>query len=308
MAFRLNEQDVEVLTSIAEYRVLGIRHLTVLHQRNAQALRRRLRILEKEGLIRIDTQGFGKIRGRPASLVSLTERGVGLLKTRKVINRNITSGYVTAEKIRCLDHHLLAHDFRLQLVRMERLIPDLNLHFLSPLSPMLSRSPDDRALMHEKIRHENLLADWVEFTPDGVFSLTRAELGKTLLFFLEVDMGTETVVSPRGDRKDIQQKIVNYQTYFHLKRYKRYERIFDCALRGFRLLFLTHSRSRMTTLCRLVRDTPPSDFIWLVDRGNLMSEGAGSAIWAQGGRIDMPPQSLLSSRMPEPTPKPLPLT
>jgi hypothetical protein len=67
----------------------------------------------------------------------------------------------------------------------------------------------------------------VRFTPDAVFAITNAVDSKTLLFFLEVDCGTETLSSPQRDMKDIRQKILNYQWYFQSFKYKRYERIFD---------------------------------------------------------------------------------
>ena len=300
IVFRLNKQDVDVLTSIAEYRVLGLDHLTALHDRNTQSLRRRLRVLEEQGLIQISTGGLTKHRGRPSSLVSLSDAGVELLKKRKIIEGAVPSDYVTGRSIRCLDHLLLAHEFRVQLVNMTRTIPTLSMRFLSPLSPRVPRSADGRSLVHEKLSHERLLGGRAEFTPDGVFSLTHADVGKTLLFFLEVDMGSETLVSPKGDRRDVRQKILNYQVYFWLKRYKRYERIFDAPLHGFRVLFLAHTRTRILALSGVVRDIPPSGFIWLTDRGRLLSDGVWAPIWARGGRVDIPSESILGSKIPGP--------
>ena len=65
MAFQFNESDQELLVSIAEHRVLTIRHLTTLLQRNASALRRRLKILSAQGLIEVAGRPFGRSRGRP---------------------------------------------------------------------------------------------------------------------------------------------------------------------------------------------------------------------------------------------------
>ena len=79
--------------------------------------------------------------------------------------------------------------------------------------------------------------EFSEFIPDGVFTITNAELKKSLLFFLEVDMGTETVASPKRDLKDIRQKIVNYQALFRTGQYKRYEKILKADVNGFRFCF-----------------------------------------------------------------------
>ena len=68
MAVRLDERDLRLLASVAEHRVLRIRHAAVLHRRNVRSLRRRLSQLEESGLIGAIAQGFGRGRGRPERL------------------------------------------------------------------------------------------------------------------------------------------------------------------------------------------------------------------------------------------------
>ena len=146
---------------------------------------------------------------------------------------------------------------------------------------------------------ESVLEGFIEFIPDAAFSLTckDAEIDKTLLFFLEVDMDTETLASRKRNPKDLRQKIVNYQALFRSKRYKRYERFFGAKLNGFRLLFLANTFSRLTAICRLVQEMPPSDFIWVTDRERMFSHGLASEIWARGGKKDEPPQSIIGSKL-----------
>mgnify|MGYP001118890280 CR=1 FL=1 len=135
----------------------------------------------------------------------------------------------------------------------------------------------------------------VQFTPDAVFATCDSVEPKTCLSFLEVDRGTETMASPKRAMTDIRQKIISYQFYFRSARYKRYEGIFDCSLRGFRLLFLTHSLGRLTALCQLVQGTPPSDFVWLTECSRLFPDGVSARIWARGGDLQGPAQSILGS-------------
>ena len=106
-------------------------------------------------------------------------------------------------------------------------------------------------------------------------------------------MGTETIASMDRGHKDIRQKILNYQTLFRSGVYKGYERVFGAQLNGFRLLFLANSIPRLTSLCRLVREMPPSDFIWLADQEKMFSYGLAAKIWARGGRDEGAPQSIL---------------
>ena len=151
-------------------------------------------------------------------------------------------------------------------MHLERIIPRLSTVFLSSTSPFLERGPADQPLVSDRAPAADTGGEPVQFTPDGVFTLIDQENGETLLFFLEVDMATETLASSRVNAKDIRNKVINYQQYFRSGGYKRYEELWKCELNGFRLLFLAHTPARLAALCRLVIGTPPSDFVWLTDR------------------------------------------
>lgn len=272
------------------------------------AFRRRLRRMEDEGLIRIATRGYQRARGRPEGLVSLREKGAGLLKGNRLIDADVPTDRITADKIRCLEHHLLINQFRVQLMQVSRVVPSLSVRFLSTASPKLYRSSNDRPLIHERFRLREDSDERVEFTPDGVFAITHIEISRTVLFFLEVDMGTETVASPQPCSTDGQQKVVAYKAFFRSERYRRYEQMWNCRLIGFRLLFLTCNTSRMATLCRLICEMRPSDFIWLTDQQSLTSQGIWAPIWALGGLFGAPRKSILGSCAPTAVPLPAEVT
>jgi hypothetical protein len=128
-----------------------------------------------------------------------------------------------------------------------------------------------------------------------VFTIADSVAGKTCLFFLEVDRGTETIASPKRDMTDVRQKIVNYQWYFHSGGYKRYEEVFTANLCGFRLLFLASTHGRLVALCKLAQEMKPSNFVWLTECGRLFADGASAEIWATGGDLHGPPRSILGS-------------
>ncbi len=304
MAFSLTPKDLEVLSTIAEYRILGVQHVSVVHQRNPAALRRRLRLMEDKGLIRIATSAYGRGLGRPEGLVSLCEEGVDLLKARRLIDVEIPASHVTAEKIRCLEHHLLTNELRAQLAQLKTITPLLSASFLSPLSPKQYRPSAGWTSVYERFLPSDDSDRWIEFIPDGVFAITNEAAKKAALFFLEVDMATETVASPQPCGIDVRHKVDTYKAFFRRGLYRRYEQVWGCRFRGFRLLFLTCNTSRMATLCRLVREMRPSDFIWLTDQQSLASQGVWAPIWAPGGVIDAPRKSILGSQCPNPSPTP----
>ena len=307
MAFRLMGKDHQLLACIAEHRVLNVIQISALCQRNARATHRRLGVLEGADLVRTRTSVFRRDRGRPETLLSLTERGVELLRSDGTLPRDMPHERVAADGIAHQEHELLLNWFRVHLLWMERMIAPLSVQFLSAQSPFLMRGADRQSLILDSAPAAEEDGRAVTFIPDGVFCLVHRQLEKALLFFLEVDMGTESRASTKPNRPSVQQKIRNYQAYFRCGRYKRYESHWNCSFRGFRLLVLCNSAGRLGSLCPLVRQMPPSDFIWLTDQGRLEDLGAGAAIWARGGRLKEPLESILGSQMPEPLPPP-PLT
>lgn len=144
--------------------------------------------------------------------------------------------------------------------------------------------------------------DFIEFIPDGIFTIWHKDLKKGLLFFLEVDMDTEPVASLDRNSKDIRQKILNYQAIFRNGQYKRFEENFHIKFNGFRLLFLTISSARSASLSRLVQEMAPSDFIWLTNQKKMFSDGLSAEIWARGGKTDRPQQSIIGRNLASHTP------
>jgi hypothetical protein len=259
MGSALNKNDRKLFGSIAQYKTLTVKQLSAISQRSFQVIRRRMRDLANEGLIATKMQGYGRSRGRPEDLVFLTEKGAALLGKD-----------------------------------MERTIPSLSIQFLFPTSPAPAGNSGETPPLPESNPAKNPLKKFDQLIPDGVFSITHRETeGKTLLFFLEVDMGTETIASMDPVPKDIRRKILNYQELFRRGGYKIYESVFESKLNGFRLLFLANREARLISLCRLAREMPPSDFIWLTDQGRMFSHGLAAKIWARGGRHEDPPQSIL---------------
>ncbi|MFC1763269.1 replication-relaxation family protein [Planctomycetota bacterium] len=295
MAFRLKENDFKALVDIAEHRILTVTQFVAIAQKTKHAVRRRLRDLEKEGLVTSLSRDFGRGRGRPENLLGLTEESVNLLRDRGLIDQNIPYENILGDSILSVNHQLMMNWLRIHLYQVERELPCLTIGFLAHNSPFLQRGQDGRVCIRDISPVPNQGSKQAHFIPDSVFSISDANQHKSCLFFLEVDCGTETIASPRRNMTDIRQKIVNYQWYFHEQRYKRYEAILDCSFHGFRLLFLTNSHSRLTALCRLAEEMKPSNFIWLTECTRLFPDGVSANIWAKGGNLQGPQHSILGS-------------
>lgn len=297
MTIKLNKNDRRLLATIAEHRILTTSQVTTIQHKSRQVVRRRLRQLEETGVIVTSPRGLGHSRGRPEKMVSLTKEGANRISDDFPALHGMPIRQINGKDIRCLEHQLLTNWFRIHLAQIERVIPELSIEFLSPESPFLKRDKTDIPLIFEPPYDKGQNQKAGGFTPDGVFSITHTERRKTLLFFLEVDMGTESIATLKREPRDIRQKVINYQENFRSDRYKRYEEHWNCNFKGFRLLFLAHNSSRLAVLSRLVREMPPSDFIWLTSLDQMFARGLSAEIWIRGGKQEAAPRSILTSHL-----------
>jgi DNA-binding PadR family transcriptional regulator len=295
MAFRMNHNDGEVLKSVAEYRILTPTQITTFYQKSRQVVWRRLHILEKEGLIQTIRHEFGRGRGRPESLLGLTEHGIDILIERKLIDKDIPHDNILVEGAFCIDHQRLMNWFRIHLNQVGRVLPRITVKFLAHNSPFLPKGPNGQIFITDYSPVPDSGEQGVKFIPDAVLGICDSIEKKTYLSFLEVDRGTETMASTKREMTDIRQKIINYQWYFETEGYKRYEEVFTRKLIGFRLLFLTNTYGRLVALCNLTREIFPTNFVYLTECSRLFSEGASANIWAKGGDLNGPQNSLLGS-------------
>jgi len=254
-----------------------------------QMIRRRSRNLADCGLLKAMPRNPGQGRGRPEWIYSLTSEGVRLLAKQKILPEGVPHEQVTATGLeRMIEHQLMLNSLAVKFAHIGEKGGQSAVHFISSTSPF-----------HSSNTGGTLLLDKVEFPdgrtetlkPDAAVCITHKGLGKSLLFFVEIDMGTEVVADPKHlSRADVRRKIIMYRNYLGRCGYRRYggENLFNARFNGFRVLLLAATAKRYEALCRLARTMPPSDFIWLTHQSALENEGCGGSIWAAGGREGLP--------------------
>lgn len=279
----LTKKDYALIELIAEYRILTIDQISILTNIGQRAAQKRVSKLAELGVLEISSRTLHKLKGRPENMYSVSQSGAKQLLQRGILPQTTQMRHITAEGIYHHEHELLLNWFRIHLLNIERHIPDLSIDFISSKSPFV------------KLRHTGhpLIADEVEidkknriFIPDGVFSIASSKQKKRLLFFLEVDMSTESRLSSTDRGDTISQKLRNYHKYFLTNGYKRYQRKWNCQLNGFRLLFLTNTPERAVQLSRFVQRNQANNFIWIGNQERMNKLGLAGKIWARGGNSE----------------------
>jgi hypothetical protein len=289
--------DIKILSAIAEYKFLTIKQISILCQRSIPVIRRRLRELSEKRFIYLQERVFGEGVGRKEYVITISDEGLTILKDNGILSMddtyitNKTPGFVFVE------HDLLVNWFLIHLIQIEKINPRFKIFAITSSSHHLTQGNSNYPLTIEIFSNQKKSGETYTMIPDGIFTITDKTSKKTLLFFLEVDMGTETLVSPTQSSGDIKQKVNNYRNIFKHGIYKRYNGIVNYDINGFRLLFLTSTLKRMESICRLVQSLPPSDFIWVTDQQRIFNNGVASEIWARGGQYKKKPESILTKKL-----------
>lgn len=292
-----DKNKIELLRQLADYRMLTFTQISVLSSKSPRTARRRMKELVDQGLAEILPVSFSQGQGRPESVFGISQKGLTALRSVGALPKSVEFNQVGGMAlVHQAGHQILLNWCRLHLIHLTRTLPRLTSSFLSSNSPF-DLDPDlkgpairDFVPVTEKAKPD----EKCHFVPDGVFILTDSEETKSLLFFLEVDLGSEPLESSESGRTDISKKIQIYQSYIASEKYKRYEESWRVKLNGFRVLFVTSTSSRMASLCRVVQSIPPSGFIWVTSQESMFAEGISGTIWARGGKQDIARQSILA--------------
>ncbi len=276
----LTERDHELLVSVFKYRYLSTSQLQALHFPSNRTATRRIRVLAQGGYL-TTFKGLGV----EEQLVALSEKGARAVAEYLLVpfpelgwttNRQEPKDYLF------LKHFLAASNFRIALTKACGGREDLQLLGFIP-EHLGEKTP--KGWVQKYIR--DVVSDVapprakIVHTPDGVFALARA--GKTALFFLEIDRGTEVLTDAEsGFLKTIR----FYLNYLVSSGYQRYQQDFRVAdpFKAFRVLVLTTSPRRlqnMRTLCGNTAFEPAhaKRFIWLSCEGELSTDTILSHAW-----------------------------
>lgn len=286
----ITKKDKFLLLTIADYQVLKVDQLALLNDSGKGIVQRKIAKLFKNGFVNLFPRNSSVNFGRPENIILISERGVKLLQKENFIDRQVPIERFVTDKIKNIEHQLLVNWSRIHLRHISQKLPDLTVDFIPSSSSFFPLRNNGQPLVSEYFEIES---HQINFIPDGVFYIKSEIQNKSLLFFLEVDMGTESLKSRSPNSNNILRKIKNYRAYFQFNKYKRYQKKWNTLFNGFRLLFLTNTTERKNKISDLVSLEKTNDFIWIADQYDMFEKGIGGKIWTQGGNTVVSKESII---------------
>jgi len=287
---KITSKEKELLFQISEYQLLSINQIMLLTGKGKREVQRKIENLRNKDFITFLNMKKSDIKGRTEYISFVSDTGATILQNEIEEQVHTATDRIVFKNFHIANHQMLLNWFRIHLNYIPIKLPDLTTDFISSTTPFLPLKNCGLPLISEHFESEQTRID---FIPDGVFYIKSEKQNKSILFFLEVDMGTEPLTTKSSRTNTITTKIKNYRAYFQSEKYKRYQKKWNTLFNGFRLLFLTNSLERKTSICELVSSDKSNKFIWATDQNDLFENGLGGKIWSRGCKLHTPKESIL---------------
>jgi len=227
-ALQIQERDVQILNSLADYRFLTTSHILALHSGGERNLQRRLQKLFHAGFIDRPPRQISYHRPQGDMVYALGNRGVDLLAERLNMERgkvNWTTKNREA-KDRYIQHALMISNFRTVLT----------LALNNPLEGVIKDWRQSRELKdYVRIDQQK-----VAIVPDAFFTVEDAK--SRMHFFLEADQSTMT-------RGRFLKKMKAYWNWWKEGGHQK-----KLGIKSFRVLVLCKSEKRKESLRRITKE------------------------------------------------------
>jgi len=277
---KLTERDSQLLADLVRHRYLSVSQIQRLHFPSEQTTYRRLRALKEGGLV----DSFS-VPGINEAIFYLTREGAEKATacfTEKTAVKTVTE---VPKDYYFLKHFLAINDFWIGLrqstqnapIKLKEFVPDY-------YGEKTERGGLTKLIRDAVVDPSN--QEQVSHTPDAVFVLEK--VGKSALFFLEIDRGTEVVSDPK---KGVLKCLRFYLAYLLAGGHQRYAREFGLPpFKGFRTLFVTTSEERMQNMREasqtLTHPQKAKKFIWLATFEAVSKENVFETKWRSFDQSD----------------------
>lgn len=283
-AYKFQERDGDILRDVYKHRYLSVSQIQRLHFPSLQTAYRRMRALAQLNLV-----ASFSVPNINEAIFGLKSKGLDLLSSVEGVERSDLKWQESAgtpKDYYFMKHFLAINDFRITLRESCKLHDIELLGFIPEYYGERNEKGIGEKYIKDMIQDKSPKREQVSHTPDGVFALKKGD--KQLLFFLEIDRGTEVIGDPNvGVLKSLR----FYIGYLMENKYQRFTKDFGGRdFKGFRVLFVTTTQARLQnirTACNSL-DVPPKakQFIWLAPTERITDQTLLQSIWVSADTAD----------------------
>ena len=275
---KFTQRDSQILLTLYKHRFLTISQIRHVHFPSIQTTYRRMRILKEAGIVSSFT-----VPNIEESIFAVARKGMTSVAAALGVEPQELKWTDTKAKPKdyyFMRHFLAINDFRIILSEACNDSPVTLLGFI----PDYFGEKSDRGGVSKYIK--DVICDMaaerkeISHTPDGVFALEKN--GKTALFFLEIDRGTEVVSNAD---KGVLKSLRFYIHYLLDGKFQRYAKDFGVeSFKGFRSLYVTTSETRVQNIRQATEalniPQKAKRFHWITTSDKLSRENIFGPIWA----------------------------
>lgn len=287
-AFRLTDDDIEIVRQLARHRFLRSTHVAALVGRSLDRTNDRLSRLFHAGYLdRPRAQlDYYPDAGSAPMVYALADRGAQLLIARDGADfANVEWSRKNRQAGRpFIEHQLEIMDFYVALQCSARNRPGLRVIHADEL---IANFPDQRVNRHNpfglraRLTHAGIVHE-TGIVPDLAFGLAFAD-GSRRCFMVEIDRGTMPVVRADITQTSFERKMRGYLTAYAAKQHER-----KFGWRAFRVLTVTTDKTRKQTMLDAlgkirVPHSPGPALFWFLTRTELVSFDVLTQSWQDGG-------------------------
>jgi DNA-binding Lrp family transcriptional regulator len=291
LAFRLTDDDVEIVRQLARHRFLRSTHIAALVGRSLDRTNDRLSRLFHAGYIdrpRAQLDYYPTAGSAPIAY-ALANRGARLLIERDGFDfANVEWSRKNRQAGRpFIEHQLEIVDFYVALQRAAAARGDIRLIHPDQMVatfPDQSFSAGNPFALRVKLSHQGTLHD-IGLVPDLVFGLMLPD-GSRRCFMVEIDRGTMPVVRSDIRQTSFERKMRAYLTAHAAKLHERH-----FGWKTFRVLTITTDHHRMQSMKQALRQlhvphSPGGQLFCFAARAELSGSNPLSHPWSDGNGRD----------------------
>ena len=267
--YKLTQRDLKVVDLVDDYHLLTTSQIQKLLYPSMQKAQTRLFRIWKSGLVK---------RFPYPVLLRVGGRGEYIYHINRKPKMSMTGVLHTIE----LNDIRIAFDVACRESEHIEIVA-----FIPEYKGMVGSDGMMRRVVEDSVRIQGREETEQWFIPDAVMCLESAATNKRTLLFVELDLGSEKLVTRRTGSYSVLRKLEVYKEYLRQEGYKKYNDRFYHEFRGFRVLVIMSNQQRTQRLRKELTLKGIKKFVWFTQKSGIKAETILKEIWTVSDINDM---------------------